>query len=154
MPPLTEDRNTPQAIGDARIGLMAAAATIFAGGIVMRNAAGHLTRGATASGLIGVGRADQRVINAGSAGDASVRYRAGVYRFANSAGGDEIEIDHIGAVCFVVDDQTVAATDDDGARSPAGFVDHIDDQGVWVRFDEAAIRTWSDLQAAIAAIET
>jgi len=40
----------------------------------------------------------------------------------------------------VVDDQTVAKTDGTATRSPAGFVDMVDDLGVWVRFDEAMTR--------------
>ncbi|WP_048646597.1 hypothetical protein [Nitratireductor soli] len=141
MAALTEDRNTPQALGDMREGLMAAATTIFAGAIVMRNAAGHLTRGATATGLVGVGRAETRAVNAGSAGDASAKYRPGIFRFANSAAADEITISEIGTPCFAVDDQTVAKTDGTGTRSIAGFVDHVDAQGVWVRFDETLVRT-------------
>ena len=63
-------------------------------------------------------------------------YRPGCFRFANSAGGDEITIAEIGDVVFAVDDQTVAKTDGTSSRSPAGFVDDVDDLGVWVRFDE------------------
>lgn len=153
MADLTQDRNTRQAIGDMRVGGVAAATTIFAGAIVMRDAAGHLAGGATATGLVGVGRAEERAVNAGSAGDVPVKYRAGVFHFANSADTDLITIADIGAVCFAVDDQTVAKTDGAGARSPAGFVDHLDELGVWVRFDEAAIRAWAELNAAIAEIE-
>jgi hypothetical protein len=149
---LTKDRNTPQAIGDMREGAMAAATTIHGGAIVMRNAAGYLRNGATAAGLVGVGRAEKRAVNAGSAGDAAVKYRPGVFRYANAEGGDAVAIAHVGAVCFAVDDETVAGNDGTGTRSPAGFVDHIDALGVWVRFDEAAIRTWAETQAAIAAI--
>jgi len=141
MTALTQDRNTPMAMGDLREGAVAAAVKIFAGAIVMRNAAGFLTPGATATGAIGAGRAEAQFDNsAGAAGDIQARYRPGVYRYANSGGADEITAAEIGALCYVVDDQTVAKTDGTATRSPAGFVDMIDDLGVWVRFDEAMTR--------------
>lgn len=153
MAPLTADRNTPFMMGDNREGPVAASQMIFAGALVMRNAAGFLVRGSTATDLIGVGRAQHQVDNsAGSAGDATLQYRPGLFRFANSASSDEITIAEIGKPCFVVDDQTVAKTDGAGTRSPAGFVEMVDDHGVWVRMDEAVTRAVADLEAAIAAI--
>lgn len=137
MAALTKDRNTPQAEGDLRVGGAAAATTIFAGAIVMRNAAGHLTKGQTALALIGVGRAEKRVVNSGAAGAKDVTYRAGVFRFANSAAADAITIADIGKPAYAVDDQTVAKTNGTNTRSLAGFVDSVDALGVWVRFDEA-----------------
>lgn len=135
---LTKDRNTPRADGDLRQGGVAAATTIFAGALVMRNAAGFLIEGQTATGLVGVGRAEEQKDNsAGANGALSLTYRPGVYRFANSAAGDLIADADIGALCYAVDDQTVAKTDGSSSRSPAGIVDHVDAQGVWVRLDEA-----------------
>lgn len=150
---LTQDRNTPRSAGDIRSGGVAAGQTIYAGAIAMRNAGGFLVKGAAATGLIGVGRAEARAVNAGSNGDVSLDYRPGVYRFENSGGGDAITAADIGALCFAVDDQTVAKTDDGGDRSPAGFIDDVDPLGVWVRFDEAAVRSHAVLAAAIAAID-
>lgn len=141
MPALTENRNTPEAIGRIRNGRVAAAATIFAGAMVMRNAAGDLLPGATATGLIGVGRAEVYVDNAtGAAGDKMADVVAGTFRYANSAGADEITGADIGQLVYAVDDQTVARTDGTASRSPAGHVEMIDDQGVWVRFDEITTR--------------
>lgn len=135
---LTKDRNTPRADGDLRQGGIAAATTIFAGALVMRNAAGFLIEGQTATGLVGVGRAEEQKDNsAGANGALSLTYRPGVYRFANSAAADLIADADIGALCYAVDDQTVAKTDGSSSRSPAGIVDHVDAQGVWVRLDEA-----------------
>lgn len=142
MAALTKDRNTPEAIGDMREGPVAAATVIFAGAIVMRNAAGDLIEAATAVGLVGVGRAEKRADNSGgSAGDIAAAYRPGIFRFDNSAAADEITAAEIGKPCFAVDDQTVAKTDGTATRSIAGFVDHVDEQGVWVRFDEAMVQT-------------
>jgi hypothetical protein len=150
---LTADRNTPRAEGDVKVLGVAAATTIYAGAIVMRNAAGYATKGAAALNLIGVGRADARAVNAGSAGDITIPVREGIFRFANSAGGDLITIADIGKPCYAVDDQTVAKTDGTGARSIAGFIHEVDELGVWVRFDEAAVRSFVTLSTAIAAID-
>ncbi|CUH67985.1 hypothetical protein TG4357_03322 [Thalassovita gelatinovora] len=55
----------------------------------------------------------------------------------NSAAADEITIADIGNKAYAVDDQTVAKTDGTATRSPAGIIDDVDANGVWVRFDEA-----------------
>ncbi|WP_172298341.1 hypothetical protein [Pseudoruegeria sp. HB172150] len=138
MTALTKNRNTLQAIGDNRVGLVAASTLIYAGAFLMRNAAGYLVEGQTATGLVGVGRAEEQVDNSdGSAGDLSASYRVGIFRFANSTSTDEITQADIGALCYAVDDQTVAKTDGTATRSAAGVVHDVDEAGVWVRFDEA-----------------
>lgn len=142
MPALTSDRNTARMEGDLRVA-GAAAALIFAGALVMRNAAGFVTKGATATGAVGCGRAEERVDNSGgSAGDLDVRYRPGIFRYANSASTDLIGVTEIGKPCYVVDDQTVAKTSGSGVRSPAGFVAGVDSLGVWVDFDEEKMAAW------------
>ena len=105
----------------------------------MRNASGHLIEGATATGSFGVGRAEER-LSSTTAGVTRIKYRPGVFRFANSTAGDLIAEADIGTVCYIVDDQTVAKTSGTNTRSPAGVVDSVDTQGVWVRFDEALTR--------------
>lgn len=138
MAALTKDRNTPRFDGDIRVGALAASTTIYAGAMVMANSSGFLVEGQTATDLVGVGRAEERVDNsAGGNGDKTISYRPGVYRYANSAAADEITAADIGKKCFAVDDQTVAKTDGTATRSPAGIVDGVDTQGVWVRFDAA-----------------
>ncbi len=138
MTALTDNRNTPQSTGDNRVGKAVGGDRIFAGAIVMRNAAGLLTKGQTAVGLVAVGRAGDYVDNRlGADGDLDVPFNAGLFRYANSAAGDEITAADIGSLAYVVDDQTVAKTDGTGTRSRAGFIDNVDAQGVWVRFDEA-----------------
>lgn len=138
---LTANRNTPQLLDPApapRRGAIAGAQKIFAGAIVMRNATGFLVKGATATGLVGVGRGEALIDNtAGAAGDAFAEYAPGVFRYENSAGADEITAADIGSVCYAVDDQTVARTHATNTRSPAGTVEDVDDLGVWVRFDPA-----------------
>ena len=142
MAALTSDRNTPKSLGERRALLVAAGAKLFVGALACRNATGFATPGATALGLVGVGCAMQHVDNtAGADGAAKVQIEPGFFRFANSAGPDEITAADIGKLCFVVDDQTVAKTNGTATRSPAGLVDQVDDLGVWVRFDEALTLT-------------
>lgn len=135
---LISERNTRFRLGDIRVEPVAAAVKIFGGSLIMRNAAGFLTKGATAVGAIGVGRADATVDNI--AGAVSVEYRTGSFLFTNSAAGDLITIADIGKPCFIVDDQTVAKTDATATRSRAGIVDGVENTGVWVRCDEALTR--------------
>lgn len=138
---LSTERNTRARIGDLRVEPMAATVKIWGGSLAMRNAAGYLTKGATATGCVGVGRAEKTVDNTGAAGAASIEYRIGIFLFANSAAGDLITIADIGKACFIVDDQTVAKTDGTATRSRAGIVDGIEANGaVWVRCDEALAR--------------
>jgi hypothetical protein len=141
MTALIAGRNTPAKAGDVQVGLVAAAVNIFAGAMLVRNASGHILPAVTGANLIGVGRAEVAVDNSGgAAGDATATFKKGRFRYANSAAADEITIADIGQPCFAVDDQTVAKTDDTGARSPAGIVEDVDDLGVWVDFNEALTR--------------
>jgi hypothetical protein len=141
MTALSSDRNTRARVGDTRVAGLAASVKVWGGSIVMRNAAGYITKGATATGCAGVGRAEASADNsAGAAGDLTVEYRQGIFLFANSASGDLITIADIGKPCYIVDDQTVAKTDGTGTRSRAGIVDGIEGTGVWVRMDEALTR--------------
>lgn len=138
---LTAEQNTRFRMGDTRVEPVAAAVKIFGGSLIMRNAAGFLTKGATAVGTIGVGRAEATVDNtAGIEGALMVEYRTGSFLFANSAAGDLIVLADIGKPCFIVDDQTVAKTDATATRSRAGVVDAVENAGVWVRFDEELTR--------------
>lgn len=139
MTALAADRNTPEALGTDRRGLLGANQAVFAGALLMRNAAGQLVKGATATGSFGVGRAEERVTST-TAGVTGINYKVGTFRFANSAAGDLIADTEIGTVCYIVDDQTVAKTNGTNTRSPAGVVESVDAQGVWVRFDEALTR--------------
>lgn len=139
--PLTADRNTIARIGENRRSLVGAATRIFAGALLMRNATGHLVRGAVALNAIGVGRAEEAVDNtAGGAGAVSVNWRPGIFRFRNATAGDLITIADIGRVCFILDDDQVARTDGGATRSRAGIVEDVDGDGVWVRLDEALTR--------------
>ncbi len=144
MADLTSDRITVEARGDRRVGNVAASQLIYAGSIVMRNAAGFLVKGTEATGLIGAGRAHQRVDNsAGGDGDLTLNFRPGFFAFANAGGADLITDVDIRSLCYAQDDQTVAKTDNGGARSPVGTVAFLEDNAVFVRFDEAMTKNFS-----------
>lgn len=139
MAALTENRSTKKMADGVRSGLLGANQTIFQGALLMRNASGHIIKGATATGSFGVGRAEA----AGSSTTAGVTaqpFSEGIFQFGNSASTDAITAAEIGTVCYIVDDQTVAKTSGTNTRSPAGIVWDVDANGVWVRFDEALTR--------------
>ena len=115
---------------------VAASVKIYAGALVARDASGDATPGATATGILGLGRGESQADNSsGSAGDISVEVRKGVFKYENSSGGDEITGAEIGSDCYIVDDQTVAKTDGTSTRSVAGTVFEVEADGVWVKFN-------------------
>ena len=112
--------------------------TIYGGAMVVMEA-GIAEPGRTATGLICAGVALARVAGGVADGDTAVRARTGIWDMRNSSGADAVTIAHRGLPCWVVDDETVAATDGNtgtgATRSIAGIVWDVDAQGVWVRFD-------------------
>lgn len=130
----TEERNTKRRDG-VQFSFPAAASAVLAGTIVVINASGYAEAASTATGKIAVGVAEESVDNSGgSAGDLNVPVRRGVFAFANSADTDEITLADVGSTCYLVDNQTVAKTDDESNRSAAGTVRDVNDDGVWVEF--------------------
>ena len=140
--PLVTDRNTPGYQGDIREQPAGAATNIFAGALLMRNAAGFIVRGAVAVGCAGVGVAEQPANNtAGANGAMLVRYQHRVTsRFRNATAGDLIVQADVGKIAWILDDDQVAKTNGTATRSPAGIIESVDAQGVWVRLDEAITR--------------
>lgn len=129
---LTTDIATPERDARRVTFPVAAATTIFGGAIVAIGADGYAIPGKTAAGLTAVGCAIERAVNLGAAGDVDVQVINGVFRWDNSVGADLIAKKNIGAACYIVDDHTVALTDDSAKRSKAGKIFDVDDQGVWV----------------------
>lgn len=129
-----QDRNTPFKDGELVPVPVAAGKHIYAGTIVVANAAGFAEPGSTATGLAYLGRADAAVDNtAGAAGAAVVLVRRGkVFKYGN-AGADPVTQASFGRVAYIVDDQTVAATNGTNTRSAAGIVLGIDADGVWIQ---------------------
>lgn len=133
MAALAKDRNTPKRDGDIISAPVAATKKIYAGGIACLNSSGYAVPASTATGLRPVGRAIEQIDNSsGGDGDLSVKIERGCFRWANSAGADEITAAEIGSVVYLVDDQTVAKTSATGTRSRAGFVVDVDSEGVWL----------------------
>lgn len=133
MTALVADRNTPYKDAELIAVPIAAAAKIFAGALVAANATGYAVPGSTAATLTYLGRADETVDNTAGADAAktvNVR-RAKQFKFAN-LGADPVTQASMGKVCYIVDDQTVAATSNAAARSAAGVVMGVDADGVWV----------------------
>lgn len=135
MTALTANRDTPQREGASYEFPVAAGSKIYTGAIVCLNSSNLAVKGATATGLKAVGRAEALADNTnGGNGDIAVKVRRGVFRFANSSSGDLIALADVGADCYIVDDQTVAKTNGSSTRSVAGKVRDVDADGVWVEF--------------------
>lgn len=127
---LTKDRGTPQRANDLHSDPMAAAVKIYAGAIVMLNAAGEAVPGTTATGLTPRGVAQTQEDNsAGIAGEKIIGSRNGCHRFVNDG---SITRADIGAAAYVVDDETVANSDGGGTRSALGAIVDVEAVGVWV----------------------
>lgn len=132
--PLTAERDTHMKDGDLIVVPVAATKKIFAGALVASSATGYATPGAVATTLTYLGRAEETVDNtAGADGAKTVLVRRGkAFKFKNS-GADAVTQASLGKVCYIVDDETVAATNGTGTRSAAGIVVGLDADGVWVR---------------------
>lgn len=130
--PLIADRNTQMSDGEL-IPVPMAAVKIFAGGLVAANATGFATPGAVSTALTYLGRAEKTVDNTGLApGANTVLVRRGkAFKWANSA-ADAVTQASQGKLCYIVDDLTVALTNGNGTRSPAGIVLAVDADGVLV----------------------
>lgn len=141
MAALSDKRDTPAREGGAIPAAdsipVAASTKIYTGSLVGIDAAGRAVPAtATAADKFGgaVGRARDMADNSsGAAGAINVELDRGVFHFGNSATTDAITIADRGRPCYVVDDQTVARTSNNGARVVAGIVEDVDADGVWVR---------------------
>lgn len=131
----TQDRDTKQRDTVSFEFPVKASSKIYAGTIVVIDSSGYALKGATATGLRAVGRAEEQVDNSsGSNGDKTVKVKRACFRFANSSSGDLITLADVGTDCYIVDDQTVAKTNGTSTRSVAGKVRDVDSIGVWVEF--------------------
>jgi len=126
----TTDRNTLVRDGTTFEDPVAASANIHSGAIVCLDASGNAVPASTSTGLTARGRAEEARDNtSGLAGSLTVPVRAGVFRYGNDG---TIDRTHIGKTVYLVDDQTLAATDGTGTRSAAGVCKDVDAVGVWV----------------------
>ncbi len=112
---------------------------VWAGGIAVIDA-GYAAPAREATGLLCYGRFEADVDNTGgAAGAKTVEILSGCFKYANSAAGDLIAQADVGKLCYLVDDQTVAKTDNSAARSVAGRIESVDADGVWVLMGPAFI---------------
>jgi hypothetical protein len=148
MAALAKDRNTAQWGDDAQPALCAlpvrANTQIFGGSLVVSDG-GYAAPARTATGLLAAGVAikqfDNRTATTGGvAGALTATVRKGVFKFDNSAAGDAVTQANFGALCYAVDDHTVALTAGGGTRSIAGVIEGVDaDGGVWVKVGCVAV---------------
>ena len=126
----TEGRNTTRRNADKTSVLVNTSATLYAGTLVTLLASGgNAVPAGTASAGIAVGVAEETVTGDGVK---RVDVSRGCFQFANSASADLITVADIGNPCYVVDNQTVAKTDNSAARKAAGKIIDVDAGGVWV----------------------
>jgi hypothetical protein len=113
--------------------LLAAATKVYQGGIAVVNAAGYGVPGSTSTTQTYIGRFEETVDNSGgSAGAKSAMVRRKkAFAWKNSS-ADPVTQAGLFKDCYIVDDETVAATNGTNTRSKAGKVIAIDSNGVWV----------------------
>ncbi len=128
---LSAARNTLRKLENETAQYPVAAATTIYKGSMVGLLAGYLVPMSTAVGLKVIGRSEQTVVNAGSAGDEVCNVTRGVFAWLNPS--TTITQAMVGQVCYAVDDQSVSATDTLGTKSPAGVIIAVDStDGVWV----------------------
>jgi hypothetical protein len=113
---------------------MKAAAKCFKGGMVGIDSSGNaMAAGLLAGGTVRVvGVASALADNtSGVAAAIQVECKVGEFKFLNH-GADLVTKASVGALCYVVDDQTVALTNGTATRAPCGIVQQVDTDGVRV----------------------
>jgi hypothetical protein len=130
MAALTARRLTKQSPGERFTDPVKAGVVIHEGALCVLDA-GFLAPARTALGLRPRGVAEMRTDNAtGANGAMMATTHAGFYWLDNDA---SVNRTHIGGTAYMVDDQTVAATDGGGTRSAAGLIVDVDANGVLVK---------------------
>ena len=100
------------------------------GALVDRDASGYAVNAATNTTGKALGVAQQTYDSTGLADGALVGdFQFGTWAFANSAAGDAITIADVGKTAYVVDNATVAKTDNSGARHAAGTIYSVEADG-------------------------
>lgn len=110
---------------------------LYQGTIGALNASGLLIAAGASGTVKTVGRITAEVDATGySDGALTLNVEEGIYWLDNSSGGDLIAQADVGKDCYVVDDHTVAKTDNSGARARMGKIINIDPvKGVAVRVE-------------------
>lgn len=122
-----------QRVGDFGTGAIVDSTTIYKGALVAYDTNDDtIKEAATSTTLIALGVCREQVVTGASNTADPPQVDCGIFKFENSAGGDEILDNDCGAVCYIVDDQTVALTDGTSTRSVAGLVFKVESDGVLV----------------------
>lgn len=129
---LTGDRLTKHRDGNRRYVPVKTGETIYNGAQVALDGDGLAVAGKTATGLVTIGVADERIENA--VAGSYINVRCGVFLMENSADTEAVSTADIGKDCYMVDDATVAKTNGTNTRSAAGKVFDVDSDGVWVKY--------------------
>lgn len=131
------ERATQMRAGDGVSLPVAATTKVEMGKLACLNASGYAVEGSESATLTAVGRFEETVDNsAGGNGDLCVDIRRGIFLFGNS-GTDAVTQASVGKRVYIEDDETVSATDNDGARSAAGICLELTSDGVWVAVGQA-----------------
>lgn len=101
-------------------GPAAASVTFYQGSIVMTNAGGYVTVGATATGQFVRGVCTTGKVSPASNGAVEVAWEEGDFEFASGTSGDALTVANIGDTVYIIDDNTVGATDGGATRSAGG----------------------------------
>jgi hypothetical protein len=134
---LSAGRNTPSREMTRINRVVKSGTTVYAGGMAtLLTADGTAVPAGTASAGNAVGAFADTVTGDGTL---TVDIQFGCFRFDNSTSTDEIKAADIGGIAYIVDDATVAKTDNSGARKIAGAIVDVDDVGVWVDIGPGAV---------------
>lgn len=130
MTALINDRNTHFKDGINLPFKMAGNTEIFAGSLVVANAAGFAVPGYAATGLVALGRAEAHIANSSTDGTKDVVVlRKKAFLFANLTADPVVQAD-MGRPCYIADDQTVCHSA--AGKSVAGTVVGLEAGNVWV----------------------
>lgn len=153
MAALTDNRDTRElANGRGQVAKfdIVNAEIVYAGGMLAVDSAGEVHAASDTLGLRVLGRVPAKVDNTAD-GEKSEPQR-GIFRYANHT-SNALSRNNIGQPCYVVDDQTVAASSTN--LVPAGLVFDVDSEGVWVDQSlaacQAAIRMARQMLVAVTA---
>lgn len=134
----TADRATKSRPGGYGEHPVAAATTIYAGTLTMRDASGNLKNGADTASHIFAGLAKEYKDNSsGAAGDLLAQVeKKGVYKFAKSG---TITIADLGKTVYLVDNQTVALAATTTNQIACGKIVDVEGSDLWISIDGFAI---------------
>lgn len=110
-------------------GPAASSVTFRQGSILMTNAGGYVTVGATATGQFVRGICTTPKTSPASNGAVEVAWEEGDFELESGTAGDAITVANIGDTVYIIDDNTVGATDGGATRSAAGKLVAISPNG-------------------------